>query len=205
MRELHYKKMGSGSPLIVLHGLLGSLDNWLSIGKILAEYFEVYLMDQRNHGKSFHSNEFSYEILCSDLYNFFEQHEIAKANILGHSMGGKVAMLFALNYPDKTNHLIVSDIAPVDYADKHTHILKALTAIDLSVYGTRQEIEEALRSGLPGEDERVIQFLMKGLYRNELNQFAWRYNVNAIIDAYDDISRFEKPKGKIFWGKTLFI
>lgn len=200
---LNYKTFGEGFPLVILHGLLGSLDNWLSIARHFSIHFCVYIVDLRNHGKSPHSTDFSYQIMVDDLCEFFEQHSIKKAHLLGHSMGGKVAMKFAMQHPVKVEKLVVADVAPVQYEDRHSHIFKALLAINLSETKTREAVEMQLRSHLAHEDESTIQFLMKGLYRNGENNFAWRFNVVALCDAYQMIA--DGVGGEPFSGKTLFI
>src|SRR5438874_2386474 len=125
--ELNYKKYGDkGKNLIILHGLFGMLDNWHSIATKLGEEFQVYTLDLRNHGKSPHSPEFNYRILADDLNDFFAEHHISKANAIGHSLGGKAAMQFAFQYPEKVGHLIVVDIAPKAYEAKHDRIIDAL-------------------------------------------------------------------------------
>ncbi len=203
MITLNYKTFGEGFPLVILHGVLGSLDNWQSIAKQLSANFKVYIIDQRNHGKSFHSNDFSYQILSDDLLHFFEQQQIKKAHIIGHSMGGKAAMLFAMQHPLLVEKLVIVDVAPVAYPDRHGHIFNALLTADLLQKESRDAVETHLRNKLPKEDESTIQFLMKGLYRNEENHFAWRFNVQSLWDAYQNISG--EVSGKPFAGKTLFI
>jgi pimeloyl-ACP methyl ester carboxylesterase len=201
--NLNFKTIGSGFPLIILHGLLGSLDNWQAIARKIGEHFQVFIIDQRNHGRSPHSKEFSYEILVNDLLGFMEQQDIAQANIIGHSMGGKVAMHLALEHPERVAKLIVADIAPVEYENRHSDVFKALFAVNLRTLTSRQQAEGTLRTFL-GNDEGTVQFLMKGLYRDGDNRFQWRFDVQALYDAYDEISsgiRFSKP----FEGDTLFI
>ena len=201
--NLNFKSIGSGFPLIILHGLLGSLDNWQGIAKQLGEHFQVFIIDQRNHGRSPHSAEFSYQILVDDVLEFMQQQGIAQAHFIGHSMGGKAAMHLALEHPDKVAKLIVVDVAPVEYEDRHSTVFKALFAVDLKIIENRQQAEAILRTYL-GQDESTIQFLMKGLYRDDDNKFQWRFNVQAMYDAYNDISsgiRSDKP----FEGETLFI
>jgi pimeloyl-ACP methyl ester carboxylesterase len=201
--NLNFKTIGSGFPLIILHGLLGSLDNWQAIARKLGEHFQVFIIDQRNHGRSPHSKEFSYEILMNDLLGFMQQQDIAQANIIGHSMGGKVAMHLALEHPERVAKLIVADIAPVEYENRHSDVFKALFAVNLRTLTSRQQAEGTLRTFL-GNDEGTVQFLMKGLYRDDDNRFQWRFDVQALYDAYDEISsgiRFSKP----FEGDTLFI
>lgn len=203
MPNLNFKVFGDGTPLVILHGLLGSLDNWQTIARKLADTYRVFIVDQRNHGKSFHSAEFNYEILSDDLYAFFLQHNITQAHVIGHSMGGKAAMLFAMQHPEMVHKLIVVDVAPVAYEDRHSHIFKALQAISLDKMNSRDDVESTLRNKLNAEDESTIQFLMKGLYRDDANAFRWRFNFGPLWDAYNSISG--EVNGKPFNGKTLFI
>ncbi|MFN8323317.1 MAG: alpha/beta fold hydrolase [Chitinophagales bacterium] len=203
--NLNFKTFGQGFPVVILHGLLGSLDNWQSIAKKLGENFQVYILDQRNHGKSPHSEEFNYAILSHDLFDFFYQQGITQAHLIGHSMGGKVAMKFALENPDKVNKLIVVDITPAAYPDGHTHIFKALLQAQVATVGSREEVESFLKRNLE-EDETTIQFLMKGLTRpeNGADGFIWKFNLSSLYHNYDSISGSvycDKP----FMGSTLFI
>ena len=201
--NLNFKTVGTGFPLIILHGLLGSLDNWQTIAKQLGEHFQVFIIDQRNHGRSPHTFEFSYELLMADILEFMQQQGIAQAHFIGHSMGGKVAMHLALEHPEKVAKLVVVDVAPVEYEDRHSSVFKALFAVDLRTLQSRQQAEGTLRSIL-GNDESTVQFLMKGLYRDDDNKFQWRFNVQALYDAYDEISSgitSDKP----FEGDTLFV
>jgi pimeloyl-ACP methyl ester carboxylesterase len=200
---LHYQTLGGGYPLVILHGLLGSSDNWHSIAKQLAVQYKVFLIDQRNHGKSPHTKDFTYEVLVEDLSHFFEQHSVAQAHIIGHSMGGKAAMLFAMNYPNRLGKLVVVDISPARYEDKHSHIFKALMNIDLTGISSREEAIWQLKQELKEEDEGTIAFLAKGLQRNESNTFCWRFNVEALAKSYQNIA--SEIQGQPFQGKTLFI
>ncbi|MFT4970644.1 MAG: esterase, partial [Chitinophagales bacterium] len=163
--QLNYKVFGSGEPLIILHGLLGSLDNWQTLAKKYAEQYTVFIIDQRNHGKSPHSDEFSYDIMVEDLLEFCESNFIFTCNLLGHSMGGKVAMQFALTYPDYVDKLIIADIAPVRYQAGHNEIFKALRKVDLSQIKERKEVDEILATSIP--EFGIRQFLMKGLTRGD--------------------------------------
>ena len=132
-----------------------------------------------------------------------QQHNIDKAHFIGHSMGGKAAMLLALGHPERVAKLIVVDVAPVAYEDRHSAVFKALFAVDLTSLQNRQQAEAILRQYI-GDDESTVQFLMKGLYRDDDNKFQWRFNVQALHDAYQEISSgitFSKP----FEGETLFI
>ena len=201
--NLNYKSIGSGFPVIILHGLLGSLDNWQGIAKQLGEHFQVFIIDQRNHGRSPHSDEFSYQILVDDVLEFMKQQGVEQAHFIGHSMGGKAAMHLALEHQDKVAKLIVVDVAPVEYEDRHSTVFKALFAVDLKTIESRQQAEAILKTYL-GQDESTIQFLMKGLYRDDDNKFQWRFNMQALYDAYNEISSgitADKP----FEGETLFI
>jgi len=199
---LNYKTFGQGQPLIILHGLLGSLDNWQTIGKQLSENYSVFIIDQRNHGKSPHSADFNYDLLAEDLNEFMDEHFISSAHILGHSMGGKTAMYFAMKYPDKIDKLIIADIAPVQYQEGHNDIFEALRSIDLSQEDNRNDIDEKLKLKIPNFGVR--QFLMKGLTRNEDLELAWKFNLKAIWANYLEILKtFETDA--FFDKETLFI
>ena len=201
--NLNFKVYGSGYPLLILHGLMGSLDNWQSIAKKLGEHFAVYTIDQRNHGRSPHTTEFSYDLLVGDLLEFMQQQGLGRAHLIGHSMGGKVVMKMALEHPQKVNKLVVVDVAPVEYEDRHSMVFKALLAVDLKLLQSRQQAEATLREYL-GSDESTVQFLMKGLYRDDDNTFQWRFNVKSLYDSYDEISS-GLSSDKPFDGETLFV
>lgn len=201
---LNYKQFGSGFPLIILHGLLGSLDNWQSIAKKIAEQgFSVYIIDQRNHGRSPHSNDFNYRLLADDLLSFMQQHNIAKAHLLGHSMGGKTVMQFALTHPEKVGKLIVVDIVPAAFDDRHSDVFEALFAANASTATSRDAVQEVLRQKLG--DETTVQFLMKSMVRNEDGHgFSWRFNVDALYKNYGNISD-EITANQPYGGDCLFI
>ena len=200
--ELNYKVFGSGEPLIILHGLLGSLDNWQTLAKEYAEHFTVFIIDQRNHGKSPHSDEFSYDLLTEDILEFCETNHLYKTHVLGHSMGGKVAMQFALEHPDFVDKLIIADIAPVEYEPGHNEIFEALRTVDLSAATSRKEIENVLTKSI--KNFGVRQFLMKGLTRGENNVFEWKFNLASLWKNYDGILGTFKSD-ETFTGETLFI
>lgn len=200
--NLHFKVYGSGEPLIILHGLLGSLDNWQTLGKQYAEDFTVFIIDQRNHGKSPHSKAFSYQILSEDLLEFCEQNHIYKTHLLGHSMGGKVAMQFALENEDYLDKLIVADIAPVRYEAGHNEVFNALMSADIQHAESRKEIENQIQQTIP--DFGTRQFLMKGLTRDENNNFKWKFNLDALWSNYDDILGSFETEHR-FEGPSLFI
>jgi esterase len=200
--ELHYRQLGEGPALIILHGLFGSLDNWLTLGRQFAIKRSVFLVDQRNHGRSPHSEAMSYALFSSDLEAFMEQHGIRQAAVLGHSMGGKTAMRFALDHPDQTEALVVADMAPKAYAAGHDQIFQALFSIDLEGLSSRSEAEEQLSLAI--SDPGVRLFLLKNLQRNAQGGFAWKMNLPAIHRHYAGIlepisADFPYP------GPTLFI
>jgi len=202
--ELNFKKFGEGFPVIILHGLLGSLDNWQTIAKKLSEKFQVYIIDQRNHGKSPHSGDFNYELLSKDLADFFEQHQIGKAHLIGHSMGGKTVMKFALDNPRKVERMIVVDVAPVAYADRHSDVFSALFAADIKSATKREEIEQVLRNKLDN-DETTVQFLLKGLNRDKTGEhFEWKFNLDSLHKHYAEISDAVTSPTP-FEGRSLFI
>lgn len=203
--QLNYKKFGEGFPIIILHGLLGSLDNWQTIAKKLSEKFQVFIIDQRNHGRSPHREEFNYELLSNDLLEFFDQHQIQRAHVIGHSMGGKAAMKFALEHPDKVERLIIVDVAPGFYEEQHSNVFNALFAADVKHATSREEVEKVLREKL-SNDEATVQFLLKGLQRAEPGQpgFQWKFNLKSLHKNYNKISE-AITASKPFVGQTLFI
>lgn len=200
--KLNFKTFGQGQPLIILHGLLGSLDNWQTLGKQFAEHYSVFLIDQRNHGKSPHSSAFSYPLLADDLAAFMEDNFISSAHILGHSMGGKTAMYFAMKYPDKLDKLIIADIAPVQYSQGHKVIFDALFSVDLKYVANRNEIDEQLKQQIP--QFGVRQFLMKGLTRNDDRELSWKFNLVDIWANYENILDIFDCE-ETFDHETLFI
>ena len=159
--RLHFKSLGQGRPLVMLHGLFGSLDNWLGVAPKLAQQFHVFLLDLRNHGASPHSLEMNYPALAANLAEFFDAQNLETANLLGHSLGGKVAMQFAFNYPVRLEKLLVVDIAPRAYPHEHDTIFGALLALDLKKFHSRKEVEDALAPALP--DLTLRRFLLKNL------------------------------------------
>lgn len=200
--ELFYRTIGEGRPVIIMHGLMGSCDNWLTVGKSLSEKYKLYITDQRNHGRSPWSEEFNYTVMSNDLLEFIHQHQIENPIIIGHSMGGKIAMKFATEYEDLISKLIVIDIAPRYYPPHHQDILAGLNAINLEELTNRVEADNILSGHISSFGVR--QFLLKNLYRNEENKFAWRINLDVmneqienIGEALNDNARFSKP--------TLFV
>ncbi len=201
--KLFYRKYGEGQPLIILHGLLGLSDNWVTIGKKIAENnFSVYIPDQRNHGRSPHSDEFNYKVLSEDLNDFIELHSIKNPVIIGHSMGGRVAMNLALHYPEKISKLIIVDIGIKEYAVNYTEIIDVLSEVEIRSTISRQEIEKQLSLKIP--DQQIIQLILKNLKRGDDNQFEWKFNIIGIKENLNSI--FESLYCKLsFTGQTLFI
>ncbi|MEI6311723.1 MAG: alpha/beta fold hydrolase [Bacteroidota bacterium] len=199
---LHTKIYGEGTPLIILHGLLGSLDNWQSIAKYWGQRFQVITMDARNHGRSIHIDTFSYTIMMQDVIDTMNHLQIAKAIFVGHSMGGKTAMYLALHHPERILKLAVIDIAPIDYEAHHEDVFKALHAVPIEHIQERKEAEQIIAQYVAEND--VIQFLMKGLYRKEDNSFAWRFNVKDLYNSYDNILSFETTSLS-YSGDVIFI
>jgi len=187
--SLFFRKIGENKPaLIVLHGLYGSSDNWVSIGKQWSEEYEVYLLDLRNHGQSPHYQTHSYKTMRDDVLDLMDTQKIQKAIILGHSMGGKLAMRIAMDAPERINALIVVDIAPKNYTSqnnkntlRHRHILKTMLSLKLEEFTTRNAIDEILQKAIP--ERRVRQFIMKNLKRNDDLSFSWKLNLPVIASA----------------------
>jgi len=199
---LQYQEYGNGQPLVILHGLLGSLDNWHTLSSTLAGSFRVLAVDQRNHGRSPHSDLFTYDTMAEDLAELLEHLKIPSVHLLGHSMGGKTAMQFALSYPNRVDKLIVVDIAPREYPRLHDEILDALASVNLSAATSRQQVDDELSERIPGFALR--QFLMKNLTRDSTGAFKWKADLHAIRRNYAEIAR-EITSELPFSGPTLFV
>lgn len=201
--KLHSNILGSGFPLLILHGFLGMGDNWKTLGKKYSELgFEVHLIDQRNHGRSPHSDDFSYSFLSDDLVEYCETHNLEKINLLGHSMGGKTAMHFACQYPEKIEHLIIADIAPKYYAPHHQDILDSLLALDFFEIKSRTDAENKLSNYI--KDKGTRMFLLKNIYRKTPSEFALRVNLKTLSEKVIEIGK-SLDTNAIFNGKTLFL
>lgn len=200
--QLNYKSMGQGRPLVMLHGLFGSLDNWLGVAPKLARHFQVFLLDLRNHGASPHSPEMNYPALAADVAEFFDAQKLDAANLLGHSLGGKVAMQFEFTFPARVEKLIVVDIAPRAYPHEHDVIFAALLALDLKQFHSRGEVEEALAPAIP--DLALRRFLLKNLKSVSGSTYEWRIPLNAIFENYPKLCRALAAQG-LFTKPALFI
>lgn len=203
MSALHSTVLGSGKPLLILHGFLGMSDNWKTLGNKYAENgFQVHLIDQRNHGRSFHSKEFDYTILAQDLKDYMVFHTIGKASVLGHSMGGKTAMQFAVDNPNMIVKLLVADIAPKYYPPHHQGIINGLKTIDLNVIKSRSEADKKLAESIP--EFGIRQFLLKNLYWIEKGSLDFRFNLEVLQHKMEEIG--ENIMGTdTFNGPTLFL
>ncbi|GIV31620.1 MAG: alpha/beta hydrolase [Saprospiraceae bacterium] len=201
--ELNYREMGSGPPLIILHGLFGTLDNWATIGRRLSDEFLVWLVDLRNHGRSPHAAQHDYPAMAEDLRAFMENHWMFDgAAVMGHSMGGKVAMQLALTYPELVQKLIVVDIAPRRYQDHHSHIIQALLELHPETLPDREAAEAKLAQTIA--DPAVRQFLLKNLTRRKEGGYEFKMNLQALHKHYDDILAPVHGK-RPYEGPTLFI
>jgi esterase len=200
--RLHFKESGQGRAVVLLHGMLGSSDNWHYISQRLAEKFQVFNLDQRNHGQSPHSDEMDYPLMAADVNRFFIARGIESAAVIGHSMGGKTAMQFALQFPERVERLVVADMAPRAYAPAHDHIFQALLALDLPSFQTRQQIEDALAHEIPNLVLR--RFLLKNLGRDSAGGFIWKTHVQGIAENY---ARLREPLdvARSFGKSTLFL
>lgn len=209
--ELFFRKYGQGPPLIIIHGLYGSSDNWVSIGRELANDFEVLLIDQRNHGRSPHSNDHNYQLLKEDLREFMDKQSIEKAIIIGHSMGGKTAMFFAAEYPERVSHLIVADISPRSYKSSkssqllaHTKIIKGMFNLDFYGITNREDIDAILAKSIP--ENRIRQFLLKNIKRTKDNEYSWSLNIKTIRNELVNILEgLDDNHSEIMGFPVLFI
>lgn len=192
--KLNFKKFGEGEPLLILHGLFGSLDNWQTIGKKLAETHAVYLIDLRNHGKSPHSENFSYTEMAADVAELIQEEKLEKVSLLGHSMGGKTAMTFAVEHPHLLDKLIVVDIAPKKYTPHHDEIIDALYSLDLKTITSRRGADEVMQRSISNEGTRL--FLLKNLNREKEGGYSWKMNLDLLareIGKVIDITEIPFP------------
>jgi esterase len=229
--ELNFKEFGIGEPVVILHGLFGTLDNWQTIAKRLSTEYTVFILDLPNHGRSPHTEgEIDYEMMADSLAEFMIKHWIYETRLIGHSMGGKLAMQFALSNPDIVKKLAVIDIAPKLYKSGHQDVFEALFSIDLNTLKDRKEAEAVLMDKLHG-DSGTVQFMLKNLTRNnpfndfgfgisdfgkttpksetpnpkytEGDTFEWKMNLQGLFDNYNNI--LKAPVGEPFLKPTLFI
>ena len=199
--ELYYRIEGSGFPIFILHGLLGSSDNWRAISKRLSPSYKIYSVDLRNHGQSPHSERMSYPVMTDDLRELFERERISEAHVVGHSLGGKVAMQFATSHRARVSKLVVVDIAPKAYPPSQRSILAALERLELQGFKAFGEIDAALAPAIP--EAAVRQFLMKNIVRVPPG-FQWRIDLASIAKSYDGLTKAIIPEG-IYDNPALFM
>ncbi|MBK7214469.1 MAG: alpha/beta fold hydrolase [Bacteroidales bacterium] len=202
--NLFYRHFGEGTPVIIQHGLFGQSDNWVTVGRRIADQFSVYIPDLRNHGQSPHASVHTYQAMSDDLLDFMDDLSIDKAIIIGHSMGGKAAMNFTLEHPRMVEKLVVVDICPKRYPERniHTQVITQMLSLDLEKAGTRTEIEKMLEQKIP--DARIRMFILKNLYYRLPGQLAWRLNLDAINNSLDQLFDGISVEGS-YEGPTLFI
>ncbi len=187
--ELAFRKYGDGPPLLILHGLFGQMDNWNSLAKQFATLgYTAITIDQRNHGLSPHSSEWTYELMAEDLMEFVTSHNLHSPIIIGHSMGGKTVMYFEKQFPKVAQKLIICDIAARAYEPKHNEVVAALNAVDFNHVKTRKDAELVLNSFI--KDFGTKQFLLKNIYWKDTdnNIMDWRFNLKVITNNYNNVS-----------------
>lgn len=200
---LHSNIIGDGTPFIILHGFLGMGDNWKTLAKHFSKSnFEVHLVDQRNHGRSFHSEDFDYDLMVDDLKQYCETHNLNNFVLLGHSMGGKTAMLFASKYPEMISKLIIVDISPRYYPVHHDTILEGLCSLDFSEIKSRGEADERLSHYV--QEAGIRMFLLKNLYWVEKGQLGFRMNLKVLKNNVSEVGE-ALPQHASFQKDTLFL
>ena len=200
---LHSNIIGEGQPFVILHGFLGMSDNWKTLGIQFSEQnFQVHLVDQRNHGHSFHDNQFNYEVLVEDLKHYCDEHQLENMILLGHSMGGKTAMLFAAKYPELVSKLMVADISPRFYPVHHDGILNGLSALNFDVLKSRSEADKVLSKYI--SDLGTRQFLLKNLYWVEKGTLGLRMNLEVLKEEVAEVGE-PLPSQATFEKDTLFL
>jgi esterase len=186
--ELAFREYGEGQPMIILHGLFGQSDNWNTLAKNFGEKgFRVFAIDQRNHGLSPHSDDWSYELMAHDLKEFIDAHQIEKPILVGHSMGGKTVLFFEKSFPNVAKQLVIVDMAARQYPAHHASVLEALHAVNFEKISSRKEADAALSEHI--NDFGTKQFLLKNIYwkDEDSKKMAWRFNLNVISKNYDAI------------------
>ena len=208
--KLFSRVLGEGQPLLIIHGLFGMSDNWQSLAKLYSDYFEVHLIDQRNHGRSPHADEFSYLYLSNDLHQYILDNQLNDVIIIGHSLGGKTAMQFAVSYPEFLSKLIIVDISPRFYPIHHDKIIEGLKMLDFSILKSRSQADAVLSEYI--EEGDVRQFLLKSMYWKEKGQLDFRFNLNSISqnianvgEALDNEANCSIPTLFIKGGNSNYI
>ena len=200
---LHSQIIGTGTPFVILHGFLGMSDNWKSLGKKFAtQGYQMHLIDQRNHGRSFHDSVFTYQAMAEDLLLYCEHHKLDQVVLLGHSMGGKTAMEFAVTNPERVTKLIIADIAPRHYDEHHQYILNGLGVLDFSIINSRAKADTVLANYI--KEPGVRLFLLKNLYWIEKKQLALRVNLPVVTKEVAQVGK-ALDINAVFDKKTLFV
>jgi pimeloyl-ACP methyl ester carboxylesterase len=207
--KLYHHSQGAGRPLIILHGLFGSSDNWRGIAKQLATATQVIRVDLPNHGQSPHSDDISYDLMADDVIELMADLNLQQADVIGHSIGGKVAMMLAARYPEKVGRLVVVDMAPKAYPDRHSDIFEALLALDLSQFSKRNDVDAALANTIA--DKAIRQFLLMNLALTD-GKLRWRINLQGLSDHYSQLlqpvcegQRIEQPALFLRGGLSNYI
>ena len=187
MELLHYSETGSGEPLFILHGLFGSSKNWQSLASVFSKHFKVFTLDLRNHGQSFHHQEMNYGVMVGDVYRLMVHLGIDSCSLIGHSMGGKTAMLLALEHPQIVSQLVVADIAPVAYSHAYQHLIEPILRLRLDQLDSRSSADKALQGDIP--DTLLRNFLLQNLER-KAGQWRWKVNWSAITRQMNHLTDF---------------
>jgi pimeloyl-ACP methyl ester carboxylesterase len=200
---LHANILGDGKPLLILHGFLGMSDNWKTLGKKFAKQgFQVHLIDQRNHGRSFHSDDFNYDLLAEDVKRYCEHHALESVSLIGHSMGGKTAMVFATRFSEMLDKLIIVDISPKFYPTHHEQILAGLSAVQKETLTSRSDAEDIMIKYVP--DFGTRQFLLKNLYWKDDKTLGLRINLDVLIENVEEIGESLSSQAS-YHKETLFL
>lgn len=199
---LNYVQQGNGFPTLLIHGLFGSLENLNGLAKALSGERQIIAIDVRNHGRSPHADSMDYLAIVNDFIELLDHLAVATFDVIGHSMGGKIAMLIALLHPERVNKLVVLDVAPVTYNARHNAIFDALLSVPLDRIKGRKETDDILSTSI--SEAGVRQFLLKSLTKDESDNYQWRFNLHTLHQQYDEIVAFPEID-KVFTGDTLFI
>ena len=203
MSELYFSTLGSGKPLVILHGLFGSGKNWQSHARRFAENFQVFTVDLRNHGESFHADEMNYSVMAADVARLLYRLELSDCYILGHSMGGKVAMMLALHNPDLVARMVIADIAPVAYFHHYDDLINPLLALPLATIESREQAQQLLRQNIP--EDQLRAFLLQNLVRDSAG-WRWRVNWQVIQRDMEWLTGFDNlPQDWFIEFPSLFI
>lgn len=202
--KLFFRRMGQGNPVIILHGFLGLSDNWVTFGRQLAGDFEVFIPDLRNHGQSPHDPLMNFPVLVKDLHEMMEELDLKNVSLIGHSLGGKVAMEFALQYPDLLEKLVIVDIALKEYPPnmEHQMLIHAMNGVDFSGVRSRSDVDKQLEPNV--HSLKLRQFLLKNVYWKDKHTLAWRLNLPVLNDSLPCILE-RVPEGKVFNKPVLLI